>query len=126
MPTPNADVSLSAEQTLAAKEAFKALGRIEAAVEVGVAFQQYTQLVIDAKAAVNEATRLLPASLMSTNLTEAMDEYASVASRWSRRFQSEFERSIPQDFSTQWKMAAISLRIARREYDRLTGPHKSE
>jgi hypothetical protein len=42
------------------------LGRIEAAVQVGVTYQQYGQLIIDAKAVVNQAERTLRAGEMRT------------------------------------------------------------
>ena len=53
------DPPLTEKQKAAAADAIKALGRIDAAVEVGVTYQQYGQLVIDAKAVVNEAERIL-------------------------------------------------------------------
>jgi hypothetical protein len=79
--------TLTAKEKAAAADAIKALGRIEAAVEVGVNYQQYGQLVIDAKAVVNDATRTLPAGEMSTNLTEAIEAYADAGAVWGKKIE---------------------------------------
>jgi len=80
-------VWLTEKQKSAAADAIKALGRVEAAVQVGVNFQQYSQLVIDAKAVVNEAERTLPAGEMRNNLTEATDAYKDAATVWDHKIQ---------------------------------------
>jgi hypothetical protein len=79
----NPEKPLTDKQKAAATDAIKALGKIEAAVQVGVNFQHYGQLVIDAKAVVNEAKRTLPAGQMLTNLTEAMDAYKDASTVWN-------------------------------------------
>ena len=58
-------------------------------VQVGVNYQQYSQLVIDAKAAVNDVERTLPPCEMRTNLTEAMTAYEDADTVW------EFKISDP-------------------------------
>jgi hypothetical protein len=79
------DPPLTEKQKAAAADAIKALGRIDAAVEVGVTYQQYGQLVIDAKAVVNETARVLPQGKMLTNLTETMDAYKDAGTIWNRK-----------------------------------------
>src|SRR5207253_2435051 len=78
-------VVLTEKQKAAAADAIKALGRIEAAVEVGVNHQQYGQLVIDAKAVVNEAERTLPSGELLTALTETIDAYRDAGTVWSHK-----------------------------------------
>lgn len=72
----------SAAQQTAAHNALTALKRVQAATQVGVNHQQYGQLVIDAKAQVNEAARVLPDGELKGALTGAMDAYADAAQSW--------------------------------------------
>jgi hypothetical protein len=76
-------VSLSKKEKEAAAEAVKALSRVDAAVEVGIQYQQYLQRIGDAKAAVNEAQVTLPDCELRTELEAAMDAYKDVADVWS-------------------------------------------
>src|SRR5262249_13298421 len=63
-------------------KAINALGRIEAAVEVGVTYGRLGELLGDAKAAVNEAERVLPSGEMRTNLSGAMRAYVDARQVW--------------------------------------------
>jgi hypothetical protein len=76
---------LNQKQKAAVADAVKALAKIKAAVEVGVSLVQYSQLVIDAKAVVNEAERILPASEILANLSGAMVAYKDAATVWNRK-----------------------------------------
>jgi hypothetical protein len=78
---------LSEKQKAAASDAIKAIGKIEAGAQVGVNFQQYGQLVIDAKAVVNEAMQILPSGELLTNLEEAMDAYKDARTVWNHKIQ---------------------------------------
>jgi hypothetical protein len=71
----------------AVAEALTALGRIEAAVQVGVNFQQYGQLVDDAQAAVNEAARTLKDGQIVTQLIAAMGAYGDAGTVWNFKIQ---------------------------------------
>lgn len=84
-PEPAPPPILSEKQKAAVGDAIKALARIEAAVQVGVNFQKYTELVIDAKAAVNEADRLLPDCELLTSLDESMRAYGDAATVWNHK-----------------------------------------
>jgi hypothetical protein len=80
-------LSLTEKQKTAAADAIKALGKVEAAVEVGVNFQRYSELVIDAKAAVNDAERALPTGEPLASLREAMGAYADGVTVWNHKIQ---------------------------------------
>jgi hypothetical protein len=86
-PKEPAKVKLTEKQKQAADEAIKALGKIEAAVEVGVTFQQYNQLAIAAKAAVNDAERSLGVCELMTGIMETMDAYKDAGNVWNRKIQ---------------------------------------
>jgi hypothetical protein len=78
---------LSDKQKSAVADAIKALARIQAAVQVGVTFPKYSELVIDAKAAMNEAERLLPRGELLTNLDVAMQAYSDASTVWNHKIQ---------------------------------------
>ena len=71
-----------------AKDALKALRKIEAATQVGVNYQQYRLLVIDAQAAVNEAGEKLPDGELKRHLFTVMLLYAKVGEAWGRRIEN--------------------------------------
>lgn len=75
--------TLTDKQRAAVANALKALGRVDAAVEVGVNYVRYSELVIDAKAEVNEASQILPRGELLTNLSEAMDAYRDAGTVWN-------------------------------------------
>lgn len=68
-------------------EAIKALRKIEAATQVSVNYLQYSQLVIDAKAQVNEASATLPDGELKNEINASMDAYADVALVWREQVQ---------------------------------------
>jgi hypothetical protein len=72
-------------------DALKALGRIEAATQVGVNYQKYSQLVLDAQATVNDAQRTLPRGELSRAITDALDAYKDADRIW--KFKIHFIRS---------------------------------
>jgi len=76
---------LSNKQQSAVADAIKALARIQAAVQAGVTFPKYSELVIDAKAAMNEAERLLPRGELLTNLDVAMQAYSDASTVWNHK-----------------------------------------
>jgi hypothetical protein len=105
--------ALNEKQKAAAMDAIKALGRIEAATEVGVNYQQYGQLVIDAKAVVNEAERILPAGSLLTNLREAMDAYRDAGRDWDRKIRYS-SLTFEESMQWNWRSGANKLAKARR------------
>ncbi len=121
-------VRLTDEQKAAGDSATKELGRIEAAVQVGVSYQNYSKLVIDAKAATNEASRTLPTCDLRTRISEAMDAYADAGTVWNDKIfhrergvdsaiiaRYELKSDEDPDVALQliWAVADSKLRAAR-------------
>ena len=79
---------LSSKQKTAADNALKSLKKIEAATQVGVNYQQYGQLVIDAKAQVNEAASVLPDRDLKKELNATMEAYTDASQAWSTKVSS--------------------------------------
>lgn len=71
----------------AAIDAVKSLRKIEAATQVSVSYLQYSQLVIDAKAQVNEASSVLPDGELKSEINAAMDAYADAGLPWHEQIQ---------------------------------------
>jgi hypothetical protein len=78
---------LTEKQKSTAADAIKVLARIEGAVQVGVNFRRYTELVGDAKAVVNEAEGALPAGEMKSCLSRAMRAYQDAGLIWNDKIQ---------------------------------------
>jgi hypothetical protein len=76
---------LSSKQRTAASEAVAALRKIEAAVQVGVNYQQYGTLLIEAKSKVNDANAVLSEGELKQRLNNAMDAYADAAQVWGMK-----------------------------------------
>lgn len=70
------------KERAAANEAVKALGKIQAATQVGVNYSHYGELVADAKASVNESLRVLPAGTLADHIKSAMDAYQDAGDVW--------------------------------------------
>ena len=79
------------------KEALDALRKIQAATQVGVNYQQYGQLVIDAKAKTNSASRLLPEGSIKKEMEAAIDAYADAGRAWSTKFGSSSRDNLYTD-----------------------------
>jgi len=101
---------LSAKQQSAADEALKALRKIEAATQVGVSYQQYGQLVIDAKAQVNEATAILPEGELKKELETATDAYSDAGRVWSAAIAREL---FPGDEVSKYLKSKYNIEVAR-------------
>jgi hypothetical protein len=129
---PEADppIFLNEKQKAIAADAIKALARIEAAVQVGVNYPKYNDLVIDAKAAVNEADLHLPDCELLTALDDSMRAFSDAALTWDEKIR--FKRAdltakdlarydIPDEYRTNadvamqvmWQAAATKLMAAR-------------
>jgi hypothetical protein len=77
----------SSKQDPAVNEAIKALRKIEAATQVGVNFPQYNQLLIEAKAQVNEASAKLTDGELKRELNLAMEAYVDAGQVWNNKIQ---------------------------------------
>ena len=63
-------------------EAIAALKKIQAGTQVGINYQEYGRLLIQAKAKVNDAAQSLPEGGLKTEITGAMDSYADASTIW--------------------------------------------
>lgn len=96
---------LNSKQRASSGTALAALQKVKAATEVGVNYNNYGQLLIDAKAAVNEATRILPDGELKTELNAAMDGYADAAQVWGFKIQNNgffYERGEPKPITDKY------------------------
>jgi hypothetical protein len=76
---PNA---LSADAKSAARKSLDALQKLKASSDVGVNKMQYGNLLIEAKAAVNQAVPKLPDNELKKEIQAAMEAYADVSEAW--------------------------------------------
>lgn len=79
---------LSSKQRTSAEEAMKALRKLGAATQVGVNYQLYGSLVIDAQAQVNEALAILPDGELKKEMNAAMEAYADAGQIWGAKIRS--------------------------------------
>jgi len=69
-------------------EAIGALKKIQAGTQVGINYQEYGRLLIEAKAKVNDALPSLAEGKLKEELSGAMDAYADAAHVWSMKIES--------------------------------------
>jgi hypothetical protein len=79
---------LSSKQRTAVDDAMKSLRKLAAATQVGVNYQQYGTLVIEAQAQVNDALAVLPEAELKTEMNAAMEGYADAGRVWSVKIDS--------------------------------------
>jgi hypothetical protein len=79
---------LSSKQRSAAEEAIKSLRKISASTQVGVNYQQYGVLIIDAQAQVNEALAVLPDGELKNEMNATMESYADASQVWGAKIKS--------------------------------------
>src|ERR1041384_562849 len=65
-----------------AKEAIKALQKLDAATEVGINKMEYSKMLIDAQASVNEALNKLPEGELKQEIKLAMESYMDAKTLW--------------------------------------------
>jgi hypothetical protein len=113
-PAPPKTSRLSDEQQAAVKDALKALGRIEGAVKTGVIYVRYGELVGDARAAVDEAVRVLPSDYweLATTFKSVVAEYKDALEAWGEKIRwGELEAEVR--LQAAWSRAGKSLENAR-------------
>lgn len=79
---------LSSKQRSAAEEAMKSLRKLSASTQVGVNYQQYGGLIIDAQAQVNEALAVLPDGELKNEMNGAMEGYADALQVWGAKIKA--------------------------------------
>jgi hypothetical protein len=88
-----------------AQRALRAIRKIAAGTKVGVSRQQYSQLVIDAQAEVDEATDKLPDGELKVRLIETMEIYTSVNKLWANQIKHDQldDPKINQGIQKAWQ-----------------------
>lgn len=66
-------------------EALGALGKLDASTQVGVSRSEYSRLLIEAQAKINDATEILPEGDLRKELTLAMRSYNDAQTIWDRK-----------------------------------------
>jgi hypothetical protein len=104
------------EQKDAAGGVVRALGKVEAALEVGVNFRAYGDLVIAAKAEFNEADGVIPNDERGEAIRDAMRAFADAVAVWGEEIQaSEYSPGL-SDESARWSriISRYSLKQNKR------------
>lgn len=82
--------SCSSATTKAGKDALESLRRVQAAVQVGVSYQRFGEILIDAKARTNAASRVLPDGPVKTELNAVMDAYMDASRVWQLKIDNQW------------------------------------
>ena len=90
---------LTSSQQAALDTAISDIGKIDAAIQVGVNYQQYGMLLINAKASVNEAERVIKDKSIRDLLDQTMDCYVDAAKIWSFKISSPSLVVIKPEYS---------------------------
>jgi len=117
-------VSCTKPPTKETTDAVAALQKLQAATQVGVNYQTYGQLLIDAKAKVNDAMKSLPDGELKTEINGAMDSYADAATVWGRKIEGH---SLYGDNSEPDKtlIAKYSIPLDDHTYGKTADPSKA-
>lgn len=117
----NACHSLSKEQKTAARDTLKALRKLDAALQVGTSYAQFSPLVVEAQAQVNEAKAVLPKGELRRELTSAMEAYADAREAWGYTFDDraptssivlpDYRKKYPEigEFTYTYEQLAVRL-----------------
>ncbi len=75
----------SALDSVEVKEALTALGKLDAGTQVGINRQEYSRLLLEGQAKVNEATEKLPEGELRKELLLAIESYKDAQTIWDRK-----------------------------------------
>lgn len=81
---------LSSNQKQEVSEALKALGKVSSAIEIGVNYEDYSKLVLEAKSQVNEATAILKQGQIRSELELAIDSFVDARDTWNYALQNQY------------------------------------
>lgn len=112
---PSAADRQKADETAAAMNTFRALMKIEAATEVGVNYQNYGGLLIDARAAVNEAQLLLPDSDLKKIFENTIVAYKNALDVWKEKIDGSASLDAA-DVKVKGLIQKYSLPVTKSEY----------
>jgi len=114
-------ISCSGAAPKAGKDALDSLRRVQAAVQVGVNYQQYGELLMDAKAKTNAASRALPDGPIKTELNSVIDAYLDASRVWQFKIDNRLlDRNSEPDRSL---IAKYSLPV--KEYNNVARPDEA-
>jgi len=94
----------SPKQRTARDEALRSLRKIDSAVEVGVNYLTYRGLLIEAKASVNEALRLIKNEKLRIALNNAMGYYEDAGELWDGDDLDASWNTISPSDTSQWRL----------------------
>ncbi|OLE53286.1 MAG: hypothetical protein AUG51_13795 [Acidobacteria bacterium 13_1_20CM_3_53_8] len=78
----------TAQGATSAREAVRVLRRLNSAIDVGVSYAQYSQILIEVKGSVDEALASIPAGELRNEITLAMEAYADAGQAWNVMIQN--------------------------------------
>ncbi len=93
---------LNSAQRAALDAAVSDLGKVNAATEVGVNYQQYGSLLISAQASVNNANRIIKRGPMRDALNRTMQAYADAATIW--KFKINHSYTLIKPGASEWEL----------------------
>jgi hypothetical protein len=97
---------LSSKQKTAASDTLKALRKIDAASQVGTSYQQYRLMMIDAQAAMSEASASIPDGELKNELSKAVEADSDALIAWEAS--NEMEKNGGSTFSGRLEISAKS------------------
>lgn len=71
------------------REAYQALNRIQAAIEVGVNYQKYMDVVVEAKATLINIVQEIEDPIIKDHIDFAIASYADVSTAWNAKIRGE-------------------------------------
>jgi hypothetical protein len=77
----------NSQGTTSAREALRVLRRLNSAIDVGVSFVQYSQLLVEVKGTIDEALASIPNGELRDEITLAMETYADAGRAWNTMIQ---------------------------------------
>lgn len=101
----------SSKQKEAISAALDSLGKLKAATQVGVNYQQYGTLLIEAKAKVNSAAEVLPNGDLKNSLEGSIQAYADAHTYWGTKINRDFvvEEKIKNALVEKYKVPVESF-----------------
>jgi len=96
-------------------DTFRSLLKIESATEVGVNYQKYGELLIDAKTFVNEANLILSDETIKKMFNTVIEEYADAIKIWKEKIDSSWSLDVAEG---QWNsiIKKYSIPTEKRSY----------
>lgn len=101
---------LLTQQKTTANEAIMALRKLEAASQLKTSqYREYSQLVIEAKARVNQAAALLPDGELKNELNATMEAYGDAATAWAAMLGNNYLRADREPGKTLGPKYSLNL-----------------